>query len=325
MSEEKKAEAAEAKPLEPSPAGEAVATGAPPPAKHQEANATAPGAAEAVTKGFDAGETAAGTPAPQARRWPVYAAHAAALAAAAYLGWLGAWTFLAARTPPANPAHEALAAFDWNGLVGGLQKNEAQFARLMTDAQLLKSSLGGVKETVDRSKAEAGQRLAQIAERLERLQKAEQDAAAKLVAVGERLDRAEGDAKPKLAAIVERLERIERQMTAPQTAAAKPVASSAPAVSPAPVVAEAPAQTASVPDAKPATQDAKADLKPAPIPGWVLHDVHNGRALIEGRNRLHEIGPGQSLPGVGRVEAIERRGRAWVVVTSKGLITSQQW
>ena len=35
---------------------------------------------------------------------------------------------------------------------------------------------------------------------------------------------------------------------------------------------------------------------------------------------MREIAPGQYLPGVGEVRSIERRGRSWVVVTSRGII-----
>jgi len=31
------------------------------------------------------------------------------------------------------------------------------------------------------------------------------------------------------------------------------------------------------------------------------------------------------IPGIGRVEAIERRGREWVVVTARGLIATESW
>jgi hypothetical protein len=53
----------------------------------------------------------------------------------------------------------------------------------------------------------------------------------------------------------------------------------------------------------------------------VLHEVYDGVALIESRNRrLFEVGPGAMVPGVGRVEGIEKRGKRWVVVTAKGII-----
>ena len=77
---------------------------------------------------------------------------------------------------------------------------------------------------------------------------------------------------------------------------------------------------------QPKTEQPKSEAKVTPIEGWVLREVYDGVALIEGRNkRLLEIAPGQSLAGVGRVESIERRGRSWVVVTTRGIITSQPW
>ncbi len=90
----------------------------------------------------------------------------------------------------------------------------------------------------------------------------------------------------------------------------------APAAKPAQVASAEPALTGSLPD----------KAKPPMVDGWLLRDVYDGVAMIENRNRrLVEVGPGDTLPGAGRVEAIERRGRTWVVVTSKGLITSQTW
>ena len=130
-----------------------------------------------------------------------------------------------------------------------------------------------------------------------------QDLAAGVTRLGEQLGRIEAVAKEpgaQLAGLTERLERIERQIAA----TAKPPAAG-PAAPPAP---EPAAQTGSV-------------AKDAPVEGWVLREVYDGIALIEGRNRrLVEVGPGESVPGVGRVEAIERRGKRWVVVTAKGLI-----
>jgi hypothetical protein len=58
-----------------------------------------------------------------------------------------------------------------------------------------------------------------------------------------------------------------------------------------------------------------------PVDGWVLREVYNGSALVESRNRrLYEVLPGGMIPGVGRVESIERRGARWVVLTDKGFI-----
>jgi hypothetical protein len=56
------------------------------------------------------------------------------------------------------------------------------------------------------------------------------------------------------------------------------------------------------------------------VDGWALRSVQNGTALIQGRIGLVEVEPGDSLPGLGRIETIRRQDGRWVVVTSRGLI-----
>lgn len=53
---------------------------------------------------------------------------------------------------------------------------------------------------------------------------------------------------------------------------------------------------------------------------FVLRDVANGMAVVEGSNGLDEVGPGDTLPGGARVERLEKRGREWVLVTNRGVI-----
>ena len=83
------------------------------------------------------------------------------------------------------------------------------------------------------------------------------------------------------------------------------------------------------------TQVATAAAAPAPaapktevgrlptIEGWRLRNAGNGGALIEGRDGLYEVYPGDPIPGVGRVDAIRRQDGRWVVVTSRGLIVGR--
>jgi hypothetical protein len=59
------------------------------------------------------------------------------------------------------------------------------------------------------------------------------------------------------------------------------------------------------------------------VDGWILRNVSGGSALVEGRPGLIQIMPGDSLPGVGRVETIKREDGRWVVVTAGGLIVSR--
>jgi hypothetical protein len=59
---------------------------------------------------------------------------------------------------------------------------------------------------------------------------------------------------------------------------------------------------------------------PGPYRAFVLRDIQDGRALIEGGGRMEEVEPGDMLPGGATVEGIERRGQAWVVLTDRGYI-----
>lgn len=113
----------------------------------------------------------------------------------------------------------------------------------------------------------------------------------------------------KLSALEERLNRMESQIMASLNG----------------LSASKPASTAAAPATEPERESAPAakQARTEPVEGWVLREVYNGSALVEGRNRgIYEVMPGNVIPGAGRVEAIERRGGRWVVVTDKGLIST---
>lgn len=64
------------------------------------------------------------------------------------------------------------------------------------------------------------------------------------------------------------------------------------------------------------------ETRPTTIPGWMLRDVTNGTAVLEGPNGILRVTEGQNVPGVGRVDSIVRWGNRWIVSTSKGLIST---
>jgi len=117
-------------------------------------------------------------------------------------------------------------------------------------------------------------------------------------------------------------------------AAAAPTRAAAAEPDAQPAAVDRDAVTAAIPGAQqPQTrafraEPAAADPRPREaqdtvVQGWQVVDVFRGRALVDGRRHgLFEVGPGAPLPGVGRVEAIERRAGEWVVVTSAGVIMS---
>jgi hypothetical protein len=101
--------------------------------------------------------------------------------------------------------------------------------------------------------------------------------------------------------------------TAPPAAVATNVTGSIPTTA-APTAAAAPVPL-------PAPKPAMARL-PA-VEGWVLRDIANGGAVIEGRSGLYEVYTGDPVPGLGRVDAIRKQDGRWVVVTSRGLVVAR--
>ena len=64
------------------------------------------------------------------------------------------------------------------------------------------------------------------------------------------------------------------------------------------------------------------ETRPTTIQGWTLREVANGTAVVEGPNGVWRATPGQTLPGVGRVDSIVRWGNRLIVATSRGLIST---
>jgi hypothetical protein len=64
------------------------------------------------------------------------------------------------------------------------------------------------------------------------------------------------------------------------------------------------------------------ETRPTTIEGWTLREVVNGTAVLEGPNGVWKVTPGQTVPGVGRVDSIVRWGNRLIVATSRGLIST---
>lgn len=147
----------------------------------------------------------------------------------------------------------------------------------------------------------------------------------------------------KLVQLTERVERMERQAAAAAAPAvaqpvvqpttpspAKPVAKTVrkPVHDTKPVAKTVPQPT---PDtkAKVSPKQTSAEIKPDGMPGmdvkgianWTVRDVFDGTAVLEGPRGVIDVTVGDTVPGIGRVQAITRSGRRWVVATTKGVIT----
>ena len=164
---------------------------------------------------------------------------------------------------------------------------EASIARIDADIVALKA---GAEHT---SKVATGQ-FNKTSDRLDKVEKAQAEPVAKLAKLSEAVDKLR--------------------------AAPAPVAAAAPL--PAREVTGSVPQPAAVAAAAPAAAPPKPDVGRLPkLEGWVLRDVGNGGALIEGRQGMFEVYAGDPVPGLGRVDAIRKQDGKWVVVTTKGLIS----
>ena len=170
---------------------------------------------------------------------------------------------------------------------GGNHALEASVARIDADILALKAS-------VEHTSRLGMSQFNKTSDRLDKLEKAQAEPAAKIAKLSETVDKLR--AAP---------------ATAPAPGAATPAA------------AKDVTGSVSAPAAAPATPP-KVEVGRLPtVEGWILRDVANGGALIEGRHGMYEVYAGDPVPGLGRIDAIRRQDGRWVVVTSRGLIVAR--
>jgi hypothetical protein len=160
---------------------------------------------------------------------------------------------------------------------------EASVARIDADLLALKAS---VEHTSKISMAQFNK----ASDRLDKVEKAQAEPAARLARLSEAVD---------------------KLRAAPQVAPA--------AVAAAPAAAKDVTGSIAPPAAAPKVEVARLPT----VEGWVLRDVANGGALIEGRQGMYEVYAGDPVPGLGRVDAIRRQDGRWVVVTTRGLVVAR--
>jgi len=129
---------------------------------------------------------------------------------------------------------------------------------------------------------------------------------AKLADRLDRVERAEAEPSTKIARIADAVDRLEKRSIA---------------AAPAP----APETTGSIASNEPPAPPS--EMKPLDriLPNWVVQDVHGNRALVASRyGGMFAVAAGGTLPGLGRVESIKRQDGHWIVVTERGVITSDR-
>lgn len=218
----------------------------------------------------------------------------AAASAAALIGGLSLGLLVA----PQERSGEVLAQVQ-----AELSKGRQETARLSQELDRLARTATALREASEAARSETKLLAANLGDRITR---SEQALDKRLTGLSETMTRSEREQSERIAGMIAQLE---KKTPAAAVAPAKP--------DPKPEARAAePTQTGSLPD-KPKTET---------VEGWALRDVYDGVAILEDRRRrLVEVGRGDAVPGIGRVEAIERRGRQWVVVTRQGIITPQTW
>lgn len=167
---------------------------------------------------------------------------------------------------------------------------EASVARIDADIVALKASVEHI------SKMGVTQ-FNKASDRLDKVEKAQAEPAAKLAKLSEAVEKLRAAPPAAAAAAPAAARDVTGSITPPATtAAATPV----PLPMPKPEVGRLPT-----------------------VEGWVLRDVANGGALIEGRQGIYEVYAGDPVPGLGRIDAIRKQDGRWVVVTSKGLVVAR--
>jgi hypothetical protein len=158
--------------------------------------------------------------------------------------------------------------------------------------------LASLRSSVEGSAKQANTQIAKIADRMDRAEKSQADTSAKLARTTESLDR------------------LDHRLAANGAAASADVTGSVP---PGTLLSTG-ERTAALADPKRPGGSAQTAI----LEGWVLRDVFNGAAMIQTpRNGILEVIPGDTLPGLGRIEGVRRQDGRWVVVTSRGLIVSR--
>jgi hypothetical protein len=177
----------------------------------------------------------------------------------------------------------------------------------------------GVEESIARIDAElaalkelGASQSAKASERIDKVEKTLTEPTARLAKINEALEKLRAAQASVPAAAVAAAPKETTGSIQPPAPAAKPDAARQAAVARPPTAERQPG----------AERQSTVDRLPT-LESWVLRDVANGGALIEGRQGMFEVFAGDPVPGLGRVDAIRRQDGRWVVVTTKGLIVAR--
>ncbi len=196
-------------------------------------------------------------------------------------------------------------------LASAIDAGRTDTAKLSATLAKLDQNVGELRSATESARKESAGKGGSLNEKIAQL---DRSLTAKLASLNEKIDQAEKEHAARIAALTPR----------PVAAKAEPTQTGSLA-EPREVKADAkPVEAKVQPQLEPVK--AAAPAKPPVLEHYALRDVFDGAAIIENRSRrLFQVMPGDTLPGAGRVEAIERQGRQWVVVTRQGFVTPKEW
>jgi hypothetical protein len=189
------------------------------------------------------------------------------------------------------------------GRLAGAETKVANTRALEDTMSRIDTEVAALRTSFEQASKHSASQIGKANDRLDKVEKAQVEPAAKLA---------------KLSDSVEKL-----RMASAVAPTAAPVAAAA-AAPVAPKESTGSIQTANAGPAQVPLPTPKPEIARLPtVEGWVLRDVGNGSALIEGRQGIFEVYAGDPIPGLGRIDAIRKQDGRWVVVTSKGLIVAR--
>ena len=243
------------------------------------------------------------------------------------------WTFPATKSEAVAGLSSAAGVLkaDLKAITGQSAREEERSA-----TRDLGAALTQLTARLDQIEHDQGARLDKLSERVD------QDSSSRFADLAARLDKLEKkEASPAAPAsgsaeVVARLDKLERRVAVAAASASEIAglttrlnklerkAAVAGAGSPMPLPRPGSRQSSVMARAEPfPPNEASRPDDPGPLlRDYTVENVRDGVAVVDTRNGPQEVAPGDSVPGAGRVLRIERRGGDWFVVTSRGVIGS---
>jgi hypothetical protein len=186
--------------------------------------------------------------------------------------------------------------------------------RLLTQSMdILHQGLAGFKAGMEQSARDQQTRFALLDDRLARAEAAERSSAQHIQELNGKLD-ALRQTQASLMDLEKKVSQLQQVPLASLSSTPSPSSDTAPALAPVVTV---------LPPVRPSSLSLVHAY--SPTQQWRVVGMADGFALIESAHGVMEVQTGSMIPGIGRVEAIMKKGRNWVVVTRRGVIGSSPY